>query len=235
MKIVVTIAVTLVLLGFSCSTQSSCPSNFKQILKPGCIDDKSILSQNPEAKMIDDLREGLWLWNYPDGTRYLEAEYSHGQPHGYWKYYSENGKLQRQEYYYQGKAAGLWQYYTSTGALQMEILHYQQNSTREHIYYFPGGDIAYRQKFVKTDIYRLDGYSAEYYKHGQLRFETYFENGEIAGYQRWYYPNGQLMMEGFQKNGQHLGVWTKYDVNGIVQEQTIAPDPHWVYQHIPLE
>jgi antitoxin component YwqK of YwqJK toxin-antitoxin module len=227
--------ISLILLLSSCAVNRPATSPIDSIIKPKAIEDKFLAPDRTNAQTVKGLREGVWTWLDKDGKVYLKAAYAKGQAHGCWNYYHPNGNLKRQEYYQNGKAAGTWKYFSEQGVLQMEMIHYRLQAMREHLFYYPSGRIAYRQKYVKTDIYRLDGYSAEYYPNGRLRFETHFEEGQIAGFQRWYYPNGQLMMEGFQKNGLHLGLWTKYAPNGEIIAQTVAPDAHWVYQHIPLE
>ncbi len=231
----ITLILIALLLNMSCSTQHSQQKTIEYQAKPKEIENKILSPHKKNAKIVNGRREGSWLWLDADGNRYLEAEYAQNEAHGKWTYYYKNGQQKRIEFYKRGKPSGTWKYFSEKGELQMEILHLREMPMREHIFYYPEGRIAYRQKYLKTDIYRLDGYSAEYYPNGRLRFETHFEQGEIAGYQRWYYPNGQLMMEGYQKDGRHLGIWTKYNPNGEIKDRTIAPDPHWVYQHIPLE
>lgn len=96
-----------------------------------------------EGSYVDNLKEGLWISYYPDGTKKSEITYKFDYPFGKVKYYYPNGNLQEEGTWLKTKWDGPYKYYYENGKLCYEWnyvkgqregiqTYYEENGTIKH-------------------------------------------------------------------------------------------------------
>lgn len=81
-------------------------------------EDGNILLEGP---ILDDIRDGLWISYYPDGTVWSKTTFKKGISDGESFSYYSNGNVRYSGFYKQGKKAGEWQMFDSTGTLVKKV------------------------------------------------------------------------------------------------------------------
>jgi len=76
-------------------------------------------------------------------------------------------------------------------------------------------------KDVKSKIARVEkqsysGMVTEYYKNGNKKYETKYDNGKPCGKYLTWFKNGTKKAEGKYKKGQRVGLWKWYNEKGTV-------------------
>lgn len=70
-----------------------------------------------EGTVINNLREGLWVFYYPDGTKQTEYAFVAGKEEGPYRVFRENGIPYYVGQCRQGRRVGTWEVYDANGNL----------------------------------------------------------------------------------------------------------------------
>ena len=84
---------------------------------------------------------------------------------------------------------------------EIEVNDYDDNLTNicsTGIHYFLSEEPAF---FWNFNFDNYTGEYKEYYENGQLRYQSFYKDGEMDGEYKEYYGNGQLACQGFYKDG----------------------------------
>ena len=69
----------------------------------------------------DGLKDGKWIYWYPNGNKWSEGYFSEGLNHKKRTTYHENGEKHYEGKYDMGQRTGLWKFYSDEGKLLKEI------------------------------------------------------------------------------------------------------------------
>jgi len=132
-----------------------------------------------EGRYINGERDGVWIWNFPDGKPYYKLSFSHkkkrkvwletnllGNEHGeYFRFYN-NGKLEEKGFYDTGLKTGKWERYYLNGKLEYTGNFFQDKKILDWTYYYPNGSLEAEESFTKEGTL--------------IQRTTYYPNGNLA-------------------------------------------------------
>lgn len=76
-----------------------------------------------EGEFRDDVRHGVWIYKYKDGTLAFKGEYINGLAIGKHKYYYPNGRIYWEGKYDGGLKDGEWTKYNEDGTISIQIVY----------------------------------------------------------------------------------------------------------------
>lgn len=162
-----------------------------------------------EGNYLNGLKDGKWIFYYPDGKTELEGYFSEDKPDREWLWLYPNGNKKREEVYMYGKREGLYVEYDSVGNEILKGEYFDDARNGEWIYQV--GDI------VEQGTYELDertGQWKHYYDTGKIRFEGKYKNGDADGVHKWYFPDGTVELVGEYRIGKKHKDWKKFNEDG---------------------
>jgi antitoxin component YwqK of YwqJK toxin-antitoxin module len=158
------------------------------------------------------VRDGSFIYYWPNGKKMSESSYVYDFPDGAWKRWFANGALFEESFYVRGRREGSLKLYDSASGYLLskeEYIHGQRDGRLEE--YFRG---SHRLRYVAT------------FKYGWL-------NGWAAHYDS---ATGRKLDEGSYKNNERDGVWHYYPWEGHTWS-ALQPDKHvyFTYREDELE
>jgi antitoxin component YwqK of YwqJK toxin-antitoxin module len=129
--------------------------------------------------------DGLWKWNYPDGSLKREENFLNGLSEGIMTEYDEQSKIICQGEYIAGLEEGKWTYHTGD--------RWEEGTYR-------GG--------------MRNGEWKSYYPDGKLSFEGNYIDDNPNGRHTWYWDNGNRKDEGKFIMGRKDGDWITFNYDG---------------------
>lgn len=157
-----------------------------------------------EGEVNNGLKEGLWIYYFPNGQKEMEGVYREGLKEGTWSYWAENGELNDQEVYKLGNRLGNGEVWPATEGLsnesETEQVSAQKSSTAK-----PQEVEPQLPKAVNWD--QLTG--------GPVKF--YLGQPYTGPVVKWYKEGARgKYIDGYFTNGYRSGKWTFYDRAGRV-------------------
>ena len=140
-----------------------------------------------KGKLVDSLREGLWLFYYPGGTVSARVPYHKDLLHGKACYFDNHSNLIALENWSNGL---------------------QEDSSW---YYYPNGILEKKGRFALS---LHEGTWTFFYNNGILRQKGTYINGLPEGLWEFYNEKGIKVQQGEFKNGLEDGKWVFFDNNG---------------------
>lgn len=129
----------------------------------------------------NNLKDGEWIWNFPDGKIYYKLNYAFnkkraywidtnliGNEHGLYERYYDNGVLEEKGFFDSGFKIGDWEKFYRSGKQEYKGSFNKDKKIGDWVYYFPDG---------KTEI------------------EEKFNDDGILIFRKTYYPDGKLACE----------------------------------------
>ncbi len=186
-----------------------------------------------EENFIDDLKQGISTYYYPDGPIRKIVNYIDGLEEGIAREYAEDGRIIQLITYKkgfivnrerinrfdsQGNKHGNWKYFHDNGELQLECIYkhgllngYYKEYDREgkllNAYKYVEGE---KQEFV-AELTKLD-VKTEYYPNGNVRVKATFKDDKPEGVWREYSEEGEIEKSYIYRYGVIVG-------EGIITEQ----------------
>ena len=186
-----------------------------------------------EENFIDDLKQGITSYYYPEGELKKTVIYVNGLEEGIAKEYAEDGRITQLITYKkgfisnrerinrfdnEGKKHGNWKYYYKNGTLQLECIYkhglrngyykeYDIEGNLLHAYKFVDGE---KQEFV-AELTKLD-VKTEYYPNGKVKVKATYKDDKPEGVWREYSEDGEIEKSYIFKYGIIIG-------EGIITEQ----------------
>lgn len=140
-----------------------------------------------QGEYVDGRRDGLWRWNWPDGSKRETREYRNGLLHGKVESFWPGGGKQVVEEYVEGKPHGEWRRWYAGG----------QPASEEH---------------YESGV--LQGRLTHWYESGAKAAEAEFLAGTSVGLVTRWHENGNRAEEGMYLDGKKEGPWFAWDENG---------------------
>ena len=181
------------------------------------------------GKVVNDKKEGQFVYRKPDGGIILTEEYKNGLLNGYFEDYYEDERLKSDGHYKDGRKIGFWRYYDE----ENEITKYYENGIEwnvDEINFYPKGSVRYAslsnsqnskyitwyengQKESESNMFeeKQHGPQIEWYENGQIRSQVNYKNGQRNGIETNFYDNGQMEGEGKYENDKKVGFWRYYE------------------------
>lgn len=163
-----------------------------------------------EGNYVNGLKDGKWIFYYPDGKTELEGYYNSGKPDREWLWLFPNGLKKREEVYLDGKREGPYVEYDSLENVILKGTYFDDARVGEWVYQV--GDITEKGSYEldeKTGVWKY------YYNDtNQLRFTGAYKNGDEEGTHKWFYPNGNVELIGDYRIGKKHKDWKKYNEDG---------------------
>jgi len=200
-------------------------------------------------------RHGVWKKNFEDSSiiRY-EGQFSHGKEIGLFKFYKnykkkailsatkqfteEDNSAQVKFLASSGKVIsegrmdgkiyiGTWKYYQKNSDNLLTLEHYnnQGDLIGERLVYYPNGQIAEKQYYIKG---KLNDASLWYSEKNVVLKSFFYEKGELHGDAKFYNPKGELVSEGQYKRGKKDGVWNYYEKGELIREKDFTYKPKYI-------
>lgn len=187
-----------------------------------------------EENFINDLKQGITTYYYPEGQIKKTLNYINGLEEGIAKEYAEDGRIIQlitykkgfisnreriNRYDNEGKKHGNWKYFYDDGVLQLECIYkhglrngyykeYDEEGNLLVAYKYVDGE---KQEFV-AELAKLD-VKKEYYPDGKVKIKaTYNKENKPEGVWREYNEEGEVEKSFIYKNGIVIG-------EGIITEQ----------------
>jgi uncharacterized protein len=163
-----------------------------------------------EGNYKNGLKEGKWIYYYPDGTTELEGFYSEGKPDKDWLWQYPGGAKKREETFLYGKLEGPYVEYDSIGNVILKGEYF--DDARIGLWLYQVGDITEQGEY---DLGERNGIWKHYYsENGKVRFTGNYRNGDEDGTHKWFYPSGKLELSGDYRVGKKHKDWKKYNPDG---------------------
>jgi len=200
-------------------------------------------------------RHGEWKKNFENTNiiRY-EGQFSHGKEIGLFKFYknykkkailsatkqfaeqdnsaqvkflASNGKVISAGRMDGKTYIGTWKYYQKNSDKLLTLEHYndQGDLIGERLVYYPSGQIAEKQNYIKGI---LNDASIWYSEKNVVLKSFLYENGELHGVAKFYNPKGELVSEGQYKRGKKDGVWKYYENGELIKEKDFTYKPKYI-------
>ncbi|NBC84431.1 MAG: hypothetical protein GVY19_13775 [Bacteroidetes bacterium] len=207
-----------------------------------------LIERDKINRMVDDLKDGVWMEFYDDGKMKHSVEYNKGIRDGYSKFYDRKGDIIEVVLYRNNQVVEsnegdtldiVEKRYNDNGKV---IVGSFNNNTKVGIHR------AYLEdSLVISFIYSKNGVLLE---EGKLNREgirsgkwlIYYDNGDVyakgnyirnkkSGKWEYFYQNGNLLQKGYYKKGKPDGEWTWYYRNGdtLRYEEFIAGKENGYY------
>lgn len=187
-----------------------------------------------EETFLNDIKDGLTRYFYPDKRIKKEVNFKDGLEQGLAKEYDKDGRIitlityksgfivERElinRYDNSGRKHGIWKYFYADGKIMMEgsYKHGQENGYFKE--YDKDGNLISTAKFADgnklenvAELVKLD-LRKDYYPDGKVKIAaTYNKQGELEGIRREYAPDGTVEKSYIFRNGIMIG-------EGIVTEK----------------
>jgi uncharacterized protein len=125
----------------------------------------------------DGLKQGKWMFYYPDGNLELEGYYNRDKPDREWTWLFPSGTKKREEVYLDGKREGAYAEYDSVGNTILKGEYF--DGVRIGEWYYSVGDITEKGAYEFGD---KNGEWKHYYnENNKLRFTGSYRKGEPDG------------------------------------------------------
>jgi antitoxin component YwqK of YwqJK toxin-antitoxin module len=156
----------------------------------------------------DELRHGLWIRVYGDGSLYYKGEYEHGNPIGSWWYFRKNGT-----------------------ALS-HIVHRDDPQFSDATMFAPNGQITAKGGYIHEplalprDISNAPPSTPErhgvwhlFSAKGALTTTVQYDRGQKHGLQERFLPSGAVCERGNHVQGEMDGEWQAWHDNGLLRQR----------------
>lgn len=186
-----------------------------------------------EENFVDDLKQGISRYYYPDGQLMKEINFVDGLEEGITREYAKDGRIIQlitykkgfianreriNRYDSEGKKHGSWKYFYDNGNMQIECIYkhgllngyykeYDLEGNLLHAFKYVEGE---KQEFV-SELTKLD-VKTEYYPDGKVKIKATFKDDKPEGVWREYDEDGQIKISYVYKDGNIIG-------EGIISEQ----------------
>lgn len=166
------------------------------------------------GNLVNDKKEGLWLFTYADGNKYLEGKMKENKFDGEIQFYYRDGKKSKTIHYNSGLANGKATFYYSNGnkLSEREFLNGNENNKQTFFFRLGGG----LKSYYSFSNGKIDGKEEFFYNDGTLKSTITFANGEIASDYQEFFPNGALKTKTENKKGKINGVKKEFYPDGVV-------------------
>jgi len=179
-----------------------------------------------EENFIDDLKQGITSYYYPDGQLKKTVIYVDGLEEGIAQEYAEDGRIIQLITYKkgfisnrerinrfdnEGKKHGNWKYFFDNGNLKLECIY--KHGLRNGYYkeYDIDGKLLFAYKFVDgekqefvAELTKLD-VKTEYYPDGKVKVKATYKDDKPEGVWREYTEDGKIDKSYIYKNGVIIG------------------------------
>jgi len=86
-------------------------------------------------------------------------------------------------------------------------------------------DHAVAHLVTPDDNQKLDGkkhgFQREWHDNGKLKYESFYDNGEIKGWQNQWHDNGQLLRQAYYVDGEVVGSWLYWAEDGSLERENV--------------
>lgn len=165
-----------------------------------------------EGNYKDGLKDGKWIYYYPDKTTELEGSYREGKPDREWVWLYPGGAKKREEVFLYGKLEGAYAEYDSVGNVILKGEYFDDARVGE--WFYQVGDITEAGAY---DLGEKAGVWKHYYNEsGKIRFTGNYRNGDADGTHKWFYPTGKLELIGDYRIGKKNKDWKKFNPDGTI-------------------
>ncbi|HEX2970345.1 MAG TPA: hypothetical protein VHO46_14700 [Bacteroidales bacterium] len=183
------------------------------------------------------LKQGMWVKNYPNGSKMYDGTFRDGHPVGEFKRYYETGVLKsiqvfsdngRQTdatlYFPSGRIAskgryidqkkeGNWQFFPDQNE---SYLMYEQNFKDDKrdglsLSFYPDSAIGDRTMYKNDE---KNGDREQFYNSGAKYTKSLYSAGKLDGLFEAWYEDGNKMYSGVYKNDIRQGLWIIYNEDG---------------------
>ncbi|MFH1160571.1 MAG: hypothetical protein V1733_06465, partial [bacterium] len=164
-----------------------------------------------EGAVKNGLKEGLWVYYYPNSQKKMEGIYKDGLKEGSWTYWTENGEQDNLEIYKMGTRLG-----SETGVSEQEQEQEQVTATEEPAKpESQAGKTSTVQEPKKVEAPKPVNW--DWLAGGPVK---YYHGKPYTGPVVKYYKEGSkgVYLEGHFTNGHRTGKWTYYDRAGRISE-----------------
>jgi len=186
-----------------------------------------------EENFIDDLKQGITSYYYPEGALKKTVFFIDGLEEGMAKDYAEDGRITQLITYKKGfianrerinrydnndKKHGNWKYFYDNGNLKLECIY--KHGLRNGYYkeYDVDGNLLFAFKYIEgvkqeavAELTKLD-VKTEYYPDGRVKIKATYKDDKPEGVWREYDEYGDIQRSFMYKNGIIVG-------EGIITEQ----------------
>ena len=186
----------------------------------------------------DSLREGHWLYYYPDGAlwqdlNFLKGEYhgeqvvyysngllsqycryENGQENGSWLEFFSNGDTSTIGEFVDANEEGVWRDYYIGGQLLKEGRYHAGLKEGLWVEYYPTDTIQFIAEYTQDT---LNGSFIGFYPNGKAEYEVEYKHGLMNGPYTEYYFNGEVSINAFYYYGKELGYWESFYSNNQIQ------------------
>lgn len=163
-----------------------------------------------EGNYLNGLKDGKWIFQYPDGKIELEGYFNEDKPDREWLWMYPNGAKKREEVYLYGKREGAYVEYDSTGNIVLKGEYFDDARTGEWLYQV--GDLVEKGEYELGE--KIGTWKHYYTEPEQVRFIGKFKNGDPDGVHKWFYPNGIVELTGEYRIGKKHKDWKKFNEDG---------------------
>lgn len=87
-----------------------------------------------EVNWINDVKEGIWMQYYPDGTKKLKANNINNKIEGLWQTYYPNSRVELSGTYKASLKDGIWMYFADNGETIYKEIYTKGNFKKKDIY-----------------------------------------------------------------------------------------------------
>ncbi len=163
-----------------------------------------------EGNYVNGLKDGKWIFYYPNGSTELEGYYMSGKPDREWLWQYPGGTKKRDEVYLDGKREGPYTEYDSLENVILKGTYFDDAKVGEWIYQV--GDILEKGSYELDE--KIGVWKHYYYDTNRLRFTGAYKNGDEEGTHKWFYPDGKVELIGDYRIGKKQKDWKKYSEDG---------------------
>lgn len=163
-----------------------------------------------EGHMRNGLRNGLWIYYFPNGQKQAEGNFVDGLKEGTWNYWKDNGEQDIVELYKMGNKLGNSQENPNdsiskedpskplaTSGADASATQTQQQQAPAKTTVTPKPKPVVWERLRGGPVKLLDGVPytgsvVKYFKTGGLELQGHFTNGHRSGKWTFYFPNGNV-------------------------------------------
>lgn len=190
-------------------------------------------NEKVEENFIDDLKQGITSYYYPEGELKKTVFYVDGLEEGIAKEYAEDGRITQLITYKKGfianrqrinrfdrngKKHGNWKYFYENDNIKIECIYKHGLKNGYYKEYDIEGNLLHAYKYIEgekqeavAELTKLD-VKREYYSDGKLRIQATYKEDRPEGVWREYSEEGEIERSYLYKNGIIVG-------EGIITEQ----------------
>jgi antitoxin component YwqK of YwqJK toxin-antitoxin module len=158
-------------------------------------------------------RHGKSVWFFPDGQKWRECHYKHGELDGEFVEWATDGSQVSREIYHDGRREEVRREWFAPGQLKAEAHYLSAKEKTQITDDWWAGVRSTKSLAVEKDELR-HGMWTSYYKNGQKAMEGEFDNDIPKGTFAWWHPNGQRAIEGTYADGLQHGRWSWWYASG---------------------